>query len=414
MADNTIPANQWPFLHEVMLKTWQVLNGDTPMPPTFPQEVIDNMSDNIRILYFDLLRLYDVAKGVRGEAATIEIAETQTLDTGQDASVENIGTPNDAKLVFSLPRGDKGDPGIVVPDITGLASFNMPTDDDLLFIHDHISSSLKSITYEKFVLSKNIITHPDIDDQAGRNSFDVLGVSTIPEAMQALSARKNWPAGKKFEGLQLGDYFDGLDLSGIQGQPSGTPPAAWNNTYKNNRFEIIGFNMYKNIFHNNYDTIDFGFRNNIATCKMNSGASNYRGFAASELYQWLSGNFLTALEQRLGVSLGIIHLPAEFEWNDIDSSESYKIRLPAEFEIYGFEALGEDLNKYKMMIHIPIHQKSYNRRIKKNNGAVSSYWTSTMAKGNYSSFVAMDYYNRLQNYQASVNLGVSPVFSLAI
>ena len=61
MADNTLPANQWPILHEVMTKTWQVLNGNTPMPPTFPQEVIDNMSDNIRILYFDLLKLYDQA-----------------------------------------------------------------------------------------------------------------------------------------------------------------------------------------------------------------------------------------------------------------------------------------------------------------------------------------------------------------
>jgi len=65
MADN-IQASQWPIIHEVMMKTWQVLNGAVPMPPSFPQEVIDNFSDNIRILYFDLLRLYDVAVGVQG------------------------------------------------------------------------------------------------------------------------------------------------------------------------------------------------------------------------------------------------------------------------------------------------------------------------------------------------------------
>jgi len=62
------PVNeaQWGVVHEVIKRTWQAINGNNPMPPTFPQEVINNLDDNIRILYFDLLRLFDVAVGIKG------------------------------------------------------------------------------------------------------------------------------------------------------------------------------------------------------------------------------------------------------------------------------------------------------------------------------------------------------------
>jgi hypothetical protein len=64
---NNINQAQWSILHETMRRTWNVISGGIAMPPDFPQQVIDNMDDNIRILYFDLLSLYDVAVGVRGE-----------------------------------------------------------------------------------------------------------------------------------------------------------------------------------------------------------------------------------------------------------------------------------------------------------------------------------------------------------
>lgn len=55
---------QWSVLHQVMLRTWQSLNGETPMPPRFPQEVINALDDNIKIIYFDLLRLYDATSQI--------------------------------------------------------------------------------------------------------------------------------------------------------------------------------------------------------------------------------------------------------------------------------------------------------------------------------------------------------------
>ena len=47
-------------------------------------------------------------KGPKGDAATIEIAGTETGNPGTDASVVNEGTKGDAKLRFTIPRGDEG------------------------------------------------------------------------------------------------------------------------------------------------------------------------------------------------------------------------------------------------------------------------------------------------------------------
>jgi predicted ATPase len=63
MANNEdlrLSENQWKVLHEVMQKIWETMNGIRTMPPNFPKEVINALDENIRILYFDLLRLYDI------------------------------------------------------------------------------------------------------------------------------------------------------------------------------------------------------------------------------------------------------------------------------------------------------------------------------------------------------------------
>ena len=52
--------------------------------------------------------LYDV---MAGKAATIEVGTVTTLDAGEDATIENIGTENEAVFNFGIPKGDKGDKG---------------------------------------------------------------------------------------------------------------------------------------------------------------------------------------------------------------------------------------------------------------------------------------------------------------
>ena len=258
------------------------------------------------------------------------------------------------------------------------------------------------------------LSNADMDDKAGRNLFDVLKVSTMQEAMQALNARRNLPAGKKFEGLQIGDYIDGLDLSGITGQGSGTAPAAWNNTYKNNRFEIIGFNMYKGIgsTENANDYIDFAFRDCIATCRLNATSDNTGGMPNMEITPWLEGAFLTALEQRLGITLGTYNLYRSTKGGA--GWRNWKIRLPSEIELFGFQTYGDELNQANTHCQFPIHQKSYHRRSKRFNGARQSYWTATPYATSTTSFVRVNLIGSVNYLNASNTLGVSPAFCIAI
>lgn len=50
-------------------------------------------------------------QGIQGEAGTIEIGAVTTGAAGSAATVENVGTAENAKLNFTIPKGDKGDKG---------------------------------------------------------------------------------------------------------------------------------------------------------------------------------------------------------------------------------------------------------------------------------------------------------------
>ena len=50
-------------------------------------------------------------KGDPGTSATVTVGETVTGEPGTDAKVENVGTEQNAVLKFTIPKGEKGDPG---------------------------------------------------------------------------------------------------------------------------------------------------------------------------------------------------------------------------------------------------------------------------------------------------------------
>ena len=54
-------------------------------------------------------------KGEDGKNATIEVATANTLEVGEKAKVENVGTERNAILLFSIPRGPQGIQGEVGP-----------------------------------------------------------------------------------------------------------------------------------------------------------------------------------------------------------------------------------------------------------------------------------------------------------
>lgn len=53
----------------------------------------------------------DGAPGEDGVAATIQVGKVTTLEPGQQATVENVGTENAAILNFGIPKGEQGEPG---------------------------------------------------------------------------------------------------------------------------------------------------------------------------------------------------------------------------------------------------------------------------------------------------------------
>ena len=57
--------------------------------------------------------------GPPGQAATVEVDSTVTLEAGNDAKVTNVGTNTAAKLKFEIPKGPKGDKGDPGKDGTG-------------------------------------------------------------------------------------------------------------------------------------------------------------------------------------------------------------------------------------------------------------------------------------------------------
>jgi hypothetical protein len=78
------------------------------------------------------------AIGEAGDSATVNIGTTLTGNPGTAASVENVGTANDAILDFVIPeglqgdpgpQGEKGDPGVGAPDPTGATDGHVWTAD---------------------------------------------------------------------------------------------------------------------------------------------------------------------------------------------------------------------------------------------------------------------------------------------
>lgn len=88
------------------------------------------------------------AKGDPGESATVTVGETVTAEPGTPAKVENTGTPQNAILKFTIPKGEKGDPGTggggSGDDLTRYA-FSLPGEIDCCLFQ--FASDLAGVTY---------------------------------------------------------------------------------------------------------------------------------------------------------------------------------------------------------------------------------------------------------------------------
>ena len=53
--------------------------------------------------------------GAAGAAATVAVGNTITGQPGTEADVTNTGTSVNANLIFTIPKGEKGDPSELAP-----------------------------------------------------------------------------------------------------------------------------------------------------------------------------------------------------------------------------------------------------------------------------------------------------------
>ena len=337
--------------------------------------------------------------------------------------------------VWVLNNTPETDPPIFEWVDDGLDSVSVANNDGLLGIVKGGHGADDGFIASDGTIKIRVPLNADQVDGLGRNLLEVLGVSTIPEAMAEIRRRCNNNAEidntgiPDFGGLAVGDYLDGIDFSGTAAPTSGTAPQAWNNTYKNNRIEIAGFNTYKGMgsTENNKNHILFVFRNIIAKARMNATDTNVGGYPSSEMRIWLegangdgSGVLATKLKEQLGgdylYKVNKIFPTDNGNYNWANAS----LFIPTELEIFGIPLYGSEgvyesgkRSGYATPVHFPIYQKSYARRIKRWNGSRDWYFEATPYSGSSATFTSVDSYGGSYGNTASAVGGCAPAFCVA-
>jgi hypothetical protein len=189
-----------------------------------------------------------------------------------------------------------------------------------------------------------------------------------------------------FTGIEIGDYVDGLDLSGITAAPGGSAPQAWNDTYKNNRIVVSGFNIFKGTgdTETTKNHILFTFRNVICRGYMKSSNDNSGGYPATLMRTWLegasgdgSGAFAAKLKTALGGAVNYLLtfrqlLSKKGDWTWVNTT----VFLQSEHNVFGNEAWSEAGYADGLRVHFPIYQKASAYRVKRYNGARAWWWES--------------------------------------
>jgi hypothetical protein len=296
-------------------------------------------------------------------------------------------------------------------------------------------------------------------DGFGRDLFDVFGITTGTQAQKTAACmaeirRRCNNNGEiddtgipDFTGIMIGDYIDGLDLSDIPAENSGTAGQAWNDTYKNNRIEVAGFNTYKGMgdTENAKNHILFTFRNVPLTKRMNATDTNTGGYAASELRAFLEGTsgngtgdksgvttaaFMNALKAQLAGGGSENYLCTIRKCHSVKSGggwANYTVWLPSEIEMFGVPVYGDE-GVYMTAItspsiaarantitpiHIPLYQKSYDRRVKRYNGARQWHWLQTPYAAGAGSFCLVYSSGSTRYTSAGSAGGCAPAFCVA-
>jgi hypothetical protein len=241
----------------------------------------------------------------------------------------------------------------------------------------------------------------------GRNLLDVLNVTSIADLMTELRRRCNGTGKPDFSGLMIGDYFDlpSIAIAGTAYQ--------WNESYKNLRILLSGFNQFKNVgdTENVKNHVLFTFRNCVLTRRMNSSDTNAGGYASSEMADFLGGDFKNGLQAAIGDYIyPFKHL------HSTKGSWAWKtdtVFLPTEYEVFGAPVWSEVGYGGGFQCQFPIFQQSSEYLVKRYNGSRQSYWLASPYAGGGTSFVSVDYGGYAYSITAGSVYGCAPAFCVA-
>ena len=333
------------------------------------------------------------------------------------------GTPNSvspsqlADLVTHLAQAGK----LILRDANGRAKVAAPEADDDIARKAEISAARTAIEASIAQWQQGIETQVAQAGNSptgyglyreGRNLLDVLGVTTVADAMAALRERLNngesaADGEPDFEGLEFGDYIDGLTLS------AGSVHVPWNPNYKNTRIVLSGLNQYKGAgdTENAKNHILFTFRHCLTTSQMKTTNDNSGGYQATLVKTLLEGDMKAALQNAIGDYIypvrRILSTKGGWGW------ATYTVFLPTEREVFGCPVWGEVDYDGGFQGQFPIFQKSAEYLVKRLNGSRQWYWLATPYSGSSSYFCVVSYYGSANNLSASSAGGLAPAFCVA-
>jgi hypothetical protein len=278
--------------------------------------------------------------------------------------------------------------------------------------------------------------HADTVDGTGRDLRLVFGIENtdpaeyIPLIMAELRRRCNNNGEidnsgiPDFTGIETGDYVDGLDLSGVEAPlgSGGETLQAWNDTYKNNRLVVSGFNIYKGAgdTENAKNHVLFTFRNSLSRgCINDSNSTNSGGYPPSTLRAWLEGSAgdgTGILAMKLKEAFGgnyFYTLRLLRSRKSRNFWDNFTLFLPTEIEVFGCQSLGNELLDINTNVQFPIYQKSAVYRNKRYNGERYPWWTATPDNYSPEDFVNISFYGHVAGDVSTSGWGVSPVFCVA-
>jgi hypothetical protein len=355
--------------------------------------------------------------GTKATGAQANIASLKTYNEGEPDEIEQteIGSETEHLNLNTNETGEFGD------------EISVDTRDPVTHAPKKEVLAYKSLVTQTY---RVLTSHAGEVDGAGRNLLTVLGVSGIPAVMAEIRRRCNNNGEidstgiPDFTGLMIGDYLDGINLSAIPAHGGGTAGQVWNDTYKNNRIVLSGFNTFKGAgdTENSKNHLLFTFRNDPLRHRMNPTNDNTGGYAASELRAWLEGAngdgtgqyagdgtvpvaaFLNALKAQIGNYIYPIR-----KYHSIKSNYAvgtYSLWPPSELEVYGTAMYGDEGVYMPALtspvlaarvgvvtpVQFPIFQKSYSYRIKRYNGTRDWWWELTPYAADSTLFAYVSYH----------------------